>query len=70
MKLFITQRGLQSTDEAIDAEVSVVGIPIVSDQWYNTEKYFQLKIGLQLYLSTLTEQIFKESIETIIEDKR
>ncbi|XP_038220960.1 UDP-glycosyltransferase UGT5-like, partial [Zerene cesonia] len=32
IKLFITQGGLQSTDEAIDAAVPLVGVPILWDQ--------------------------------------
>ncbi|CAH2230247.1 jg20000 [Pararge aegeria aegeria] len=69
IKLFITQGGLQSTDEAIDAEVPMIGIPMLLDQWYNVEKYVNHNIGLQLDITTLNEQNFKESIEKIIHDE-
>ncbi|XP_047539147.1 UDP-glucosyltransferase 2-like [Vanessa atalanta] len=69
VKLFVTQGGLQSTDEAIDATVPLIGIPMLGDQWYNVEKYVHLKIGLQHDLMTLTENDFKSSIKTVIEDK-
>ncbi|CAK1547646.1 unnamed protein product [Leptosia nina] len=68
VKLFITQGGLQSTDETITAGVPVLGMPVIADQWYNVEKYVRHKIGLQLDLFTLKADEFKEAIETIIGD--
>ncbi|XP_041972131.1 UDP-glucosyltransferase 2-like [Aricia agestis] len=68
IKLFITQGGLQSTDEAIDAAVPLIGIPMLGDQWYNVEKYVKHNIGLQLDIHTLTEDKFKQAIETVIKD--
>ncbi|XP_050683746.1 UDP-glucosyltransferase 2-like [Leptidea sinapis] len=68
VKLFITQGGLQSTDETITAGVPVIGMPVLGDQWYNVEKYVHHKIGLQLDLFTLKEDEFKSAIETIITD--
>ncbi|XP_052743558.1 UDP-glycosyltransferase UGT5-like [Bicyclus anynana] len=69
IKLFITQGGLQSTDEAIDAGVPLVGIPLFADQWFNTEKYPYHKIGVKLDLPSLTEEIFRDAIVTVISDK-
>ncbi|XP_047519818.1 UDP-glucosyltransferase 2-like [Pieris napi] len=69
VKLFITQGGLQSTDEAITAGVPVLGMPVIGDQWYNVEKYVHHKIGLQLDLFTLKEEPFRNAIETIIGDQ-
>ncbi|XP_045506864.1 UDP-glucosyltransferase 2-like [Colias croceus] len=69
IKLFITQGGLQSTDESINAGVPVIGIPMLGDQWYNTEKYVHHKVGLQLDIHSLTEETFKEAIKTVIENK-
>ncbi|XP_038217900.1 UDP-glucosyltransferase 2-like [Zerene cesonia] len=68
IKLFVTQGGLQSTDEAINAAVPVIGIPMLGDQWYNTEKYVRHKIGLQLDIHSLTEETFKSGITTVIEN--
>lgn len=70
MKLFITQGGLQSTDEAINAEVPLLGIPFFADQWYNTEKYVYHKIGMQLDIETLNEDKLKQAILTLIENER
>ncbi|XP_023937620.2 UDP-glucosyltransferase 2 [Bicyclus anynana] len=69
VKLFITQGGLQSTDEAIEAGVPLVGIPMIWDQWYNVNKYVQLKIGIKLDINTMTESNLKEAIESVLNDE-
>ncbi|KAI5632457.1 UDP-glucoronosyl and UDP-glucosyl transferase domain-containing protein [Phthorimaea operculella] len=68
VKAFVTQGGIQSTDEAIRAGVPLVGIPMLGDQWYNVEKYVHLKIGVKLDIETLTEEQFRNAITTVIED--
>ncbi|KAI5632933.1 UDP-glucoronosyl and UDP-glucosyl transferase domain-containing protein [Phthorimaea operculella] len=68
VKAFVTQGGLQSTEEAIRAGVPLVGIPMLGDQWFNVEKYVQLKIGVQLDIETLTAEQFKNALKTVIED--
>ncbi|XP_072946256.1 UDP-glycosyltransferase UGT5-like [Epargyreus clarus] len=68
IKLFITQGGLQSTDEAITAGVPFVGIPILGDQWFNTELYVYHKIGVKLDIATVTEADFKNAINTVLND--
>ncbi|XP_045540089.1 UDP-glycosyltransferase UGT5 [Papilio machaon] len=62
IKLFITQGGLQSTDEAITAGVPLVGIPMLGDQWYNVEKYVYHKIGVRLDFEELTEEKLKKAL--------
>nr|ANI21990.1 UDP-glycosyltransferase 33F6 [Spodoptera exigua] len=69
VKLFITQGGLQSTDEAITAGVPLIGVPMLADQWFNVEKYVYLKIGLQLSLETITEDQFKNAILAVTGDE-
>ncbi|XP_068623988.1 UDP-glycosyltransferase UGT5-like [Battus philenor] len=69
IKLFITQGGLQSTDEAITAGVPLIGIPMFVDQWYNADKYRQLKIGLRLDIELLSEDTFRDAIKTVLNDK-
>ncbi|XP_075986175.1 UDP-glucosyltransferase 2-like [Anticarsia gemmatalis] len=68
IKVFITQGGLQSTDEAITAGVPLIGIPMLGDQWYNVEKYVYHGIGVQLDIKTLREEEFRNAIETVIRD--
>ncbi|KOB74102.1 UDP-glycosyltransferase UGT33D8 [Operophtera brumata] len=64
VKLFITQGGLQSTDEAITAGVPLIGMPMLGDQWYNVEQYVIHKIGLRVDLDSLTEETFVNAINT------
>ncbi|KPJ13398.1 Ecdysteroid UDP-glucosyltransferase [Papilio machaon] len=66
IKLFVTQGGLQSTDEAITAGVPVIGIPMLGDQWFNAEKYVHFNIGHKLDIDTLTEEQFDNAIKSIL----
>ncbi|KOB69741.1 Antennal-enriched UDP-glycosyltransferase, partial [Operophtera brumata] len=68
IKVFVTQCGLQSTDEAITAGVPLVGIPMLGDQWYNAEKYVQLKIGKTVDMETLNEGNLKTAITGVLND--
>ncbi|XP_045506845.1 UDP-glucosyltransferase 2-like [Colias croceus] len=69
VKLFITQGGIQSADETINAAVPVIGIPMIGDQWYNVQKYVKHGVGLQIDLSELTEATFENAVRRVIEDK-
>ncbi|XP_047519263.1 UDP-glycosyltransferase UGT5-like isoform X1 [Pieris napi] len=69
IKLFITQGGLQSMDEAMNAGIPLIGIPMFGDQWYNVESFEYHKIGLGVELNTLTEEKLTTAIETVINDK-
>ncbi|MBQ5153829.1 hypothetical protein EGM85_11270, partial [Macrococcus caseolyticus] len=70
IKVFITQGGLQSTDEAITAGVPLIGVPMLGDQWYNVEKYVRHEIGVRLDIETLTEEQFNNAITQVIGDKK
>ncbi|XP_063629857.1 UDP-glycosyltransferase UGT5-like [Cydia splendana] len=68
VKLFITQGGLQSTDETITGGVPVIGIPMNGDQFYNVEKYEVHKIGKRIYLEDLNEDTLRSAVKDVIED--
>ncbi|CAG4958600.1 unnamed protein product [Colias eurytheme] len=70
IKLFITQGGLQSTDEAIDAGVPLVGVPILWDQWLNVDKIVELGIGVMCNIRDVTEDSFRAAIDTVLKDRR
>lgn len=55
IKLFITQGGVQSIDEAIDSGVPMLCIPIAGDQFYNSYKIKQLRMGETASLLHLEE---------------
>ncbi|XP_038217975.1 UDP-glucosyltransferase 2-like [Zerene cesonia] len=69
LKLFITQGGLQSTDEAIRAGVPLVGIPMIGDQWYNVDNYVHHRIGARIDFDALSEVGLDKAIKTVINDK-
>ncbi|OWR46327.1 UDP-glycosyltransferase UGT33J1 [Danaus plexippus plexippus] len=69
IKLFVTQCGLQSTEEAINALVPLIGIPVLGDQFYNAEKYVYHGIGIKLDLDYLSEEVFSGALETILNSK-
>ncbi|XP_034826578.2 UDP-glucosyltransferase 2-like [Maniola hyperantus] len=68
VKLFITQAGLQSTDEAIAAGVPLVALPLFGDQWYNAEKYVKHGIGKKLDIETLSAEEFRVAVENVAKD--
>ncbi|XP_013139077.1 PREDICTED: UDP-glucuronosyltransferase 2B7-like [Papilio polytes] len=70
VKLFITQGGLQSTDEAIIAGVPLLGVPLLADQWYNVEKYIKHGIGQKVDFEDITEYMLKNAILEVAEGEK
>ncbi|CAH1647236.1 unnamed protein product [Spodoptera littoralis] len=69
VKLFITQGGLQSTDEAITAGVPLIGMPMLGDQYFNVERYVYHGFGIRLDMEALTEEKLKHAINATVEDE-
>ncbi|XP_052757026.1 UDP-glucosyltransferase 2-like [Galleria mellonella] len=69
IKLFVTQGGLQSTEEAIAAGVPLVGIPINADQYTNTQYYVRYRIGVKVLMNNLTQESLREAIYTVLNDE-
>ncbi|XP_061714744.1 UDP-glycosyltransferase UGT5-like [Cydia pomonella] len=67
--LFITQAGLQSTDEALRAGAPLLAFPMLGDQWFNAEQYERLGVGRRMELASLTDEQLRENIEEIIKDQ-
>ncbi|XP_059053016.1 UDP-glucosyltransferase 2-like [Achroia grisella] len=68
VKVFITQCGIQSTDEAIDAGVPLIGVPLIWDQWANAERYIIHGIGVKLDIKDITEQQIVNAVNTVVTD--
>ncbi|KAK5638202.1 hypothetical protein RI129_012497 [Pyrocoelia pectoralis] len=70
IKLFITQGGMQSMDEAIYFRVPMVGIPIFFDQPHNIKKMVNRGFGLELDRNNLEKNSFKTTILEVINNPR
>ncbi|KAF5287797.1 hypothetical protein FQA39_LY15733 [Lamprigera yunnana] len=70
IKLFITQGGLQSMDEAIYSHIPMLGMPVFADQHSNVRQIVNKGFGLSLDLETLTKEKFKESILEVINNAK
>lgn len=66
IKMFITQGGQQSMEEAIDRMVPLIVIPFLADQNTNAKRIEQRKIGVQLDLHTINQQRLKNAIMEVL----
>ncbi|KAL1516687.1 hypothetical protein ABEB36_000567 [Hypothenemus hampei] len=62
IKVFITQGGLHSVEEAVHAGVPMIGIPFMSDQWRNVA--IMLEKGFGIYLNK--QNMEKETLHLAI----
>ncbi|KAJ8930790.1 hypothetical protein NQ314_016367 [Rhamnusium bicolor] len=70
IKVFITQGGLQSMEEAIFSHVPVVGIPFIGEQERNVKKIIRKGFGVYLDKDKLTKESFKEAILEVINNPK
>lgn len=65
IKMFITQGGHQSMEEAIDRTVPLIVIPFLGDQDANAQRMKKLKIGFYLELNTLSDENLRHAINEV-----
>ncbi|KAF5287357.1 hypothetical protein FQA39_LY15960 [Lamprigera yunnana] len=70
VKLFITQGGLQSMEEAIYNHVPFLVMPFFGDQELNSKKIVQKGFGLSVDYKTLTKEHFMENILEVINNPK
>ncbi|XP_049859784.1 UDP-glucosyltransferase 2-like [Schistocerca gregaria] len=70
VKVFITQGGLQSFNEATYYGVPLIGIPFMGDQHYNVEKFVAAEIGYRLQFRHVTKDTVLEAIRTVLGNPR
>lgn len=63
IRLFISQCGQQSIDEAIAAAVPVLGLPMAAEQWRNAEQLLRHQLGTAVNLDNVDDEEFKNIIE-------
>lgn len=67
--MFIYQGGVQSTEEAIEYGVPVIGFPILADQIYQIRRMETFGIGKYLKITTFTREQLENTINEIIINK-
>lgn len=70
VKLFITQGGLQSMEEALHCRVPIIGIPFLGDQFNNVLRAQDHGIGIVINRKDLNKDILKKAILQVIEEPR
>lgn len=70
VKLFITQGGLQSFQEATYYAVPLIGIPFICDQQHNVRKMVDAGVGVKLDYATITKEKLVKTIKKVLYDSR
>jgi UDP-N-acetylglucosamine:LPS N-acetylglucosamine transferase len=70
IKLFITQCGLQSFQEAVYHGVPILGVPFIGDQKYNAKKIVTEEIGLQLSFHEITKETLLTTIKEMLNNSK
>lgn len=68
VRVFVTQGGLQSMNEAAYFGVPTVGIPFLGDQPLNVAKMAASGIGIRLNVKDLTKESLLNAITTVLKD--
>ncbi|KAJ8951680.1 hypothetical protein NQ318_012222 [Aromia moschata] len=66
IRLFIMQGGLQSSEEAIVAQVPIIGFPTHSDSMSNVDSFVKYGAGIALDFDYLTAESFDATIRKIM----
>ncbi|KAF5302519.1 hypothetical protein FQR65_LT00891 [Abscondita terminalis] len=70
IKLFITQGGLQSIEEAVYDHVPMLGMPFYADQIYNVHKMKSMGYGSSIYYKKMSKEEFKTAILEVIDNPK
>lgn len=70
IKVFITQGGLQSIEEAISKAVPMVGLPFMGDQPKNVKTLDKWGMGISLNPREMTAEELREAIMKVATNSR
>lgn len=70
VKMFVTQGGLQSVEEAILNRVPMVGISMTGDQHFNIHRLVKLGVAESVDFDTFTAEELEISIEKVMHNSR
>ncbi|XP_032679120.1 UDP-glucuronosyltransferase 2A3-like isoform X2 [Odontomachus brunneus] len=69
VRAFITHGGLMGTQEAINYEVPMIGIPLFGDQSVNIKSYVKKKVAISLNsIKNVTEEKLTSALNSILND--
>lgn len=70
IKVFVTQGGIHSIEEAVHNGVPMVGIPFLGDQTTNVKTFTELGIGLKIDSNYITKESLMTSILEVARNER
>lgn len=70
VKVFVTQGGLQSAEEAIAKGVPIVGIPFIADQPRNVKEMVDRGLGERVSLEDLNKDALRDAIVKVAESRK
>lgn len=70
VKVFISQCGLQSTEEAVARGVPIVGIPFIADQELNAKRLEENGVVVNIDFVTMTKEELKEAVTEVAENEK
>lgn len=68
--MFISQCGLQSTEEAVARGVPIVGIPFIADQELNAKRLEENGVGINIDFVTMTKEQLKNAVKEVAENRK
>nr|XP_023019038.1 UDP-glucuronosyltransferase 2B2-like [Leptinotarsa decemlineata] len=66
IKLFITQGGLQSLQEAVTNDIPLIGIPFFGDQITNINKVVKWGYGIKLDKKKISKEVLLSAINEVM----
>ncbi|KAF2900031.1 hypothetical protein ILUMI_06156 [Ignelater luminosus] len=70
IKLFISQGGLQSMEEAVYNHIPIIGISFFGDQVVNVKKIVSMGLGLSIDRTSIDKKTFKNTILEVINNPK
>lgn len=70
VRLFFTQCGLQSTEEAVARGVPIIAMPFIGDQEWNAKRLVAEGAAVSLDFATVTKEDIKAAIIEVAENKK
>lgn len=70
LKVFVTQGGIQSIDEALSTHVPLVVMPKMGDQRFNARRAVNKGMGLRVDFETVTKEDLKAAVFEVVNNPK